>query len=127
MSNILCLFHFVFSIKIICPVCDKPVVNLRKHQRRVHENIRPYRCDQCERCFIWPSYLRTHQARVHRETNNQNNDDAVTIGDDDRCETLKIEDIGDDDDRDGDDEQQQQHKMVVVDALYMLVEEILRC
>ncbi len=99
-------------------------VNLRKHQRRAHQQDKSYRCDQCDRAFIWPSYLKSHQQRSHRHeiemkklVNNDYNDgrfnETLTefvFADEESKRECKIE---------------KPNAMDVTDMLSMLVDDIL--
>ena len=39
--------------------------NLKKHNKQVHENIKAYKCDCCEKTFGQKANLKEHFKRVH--------------------------------------------------------------
>lgn len=49
----------------VCGHCFAQPADLRKHERTVHEGLRPFRCDKCNKCFGEKGNLRKHMRSVH--------------------------------------------------------------
>ena len=55
--------------KFICDVCNKEFAfmhSLQRHTKTVHNNDRPYTCDQCDQSFKLAQSLKTHK-RMHTD------------------------------------------------------------
>ena len=55
-------------IKVKCSVCEKNVINLEKHKftcRAVKRNVKPHKCDNCEKSFKHRHHLTRHKKIVH--------------------------------------------------------------
>ena len=48
-----------------CDLCDKVFINIRGHKMSVHENIRNFTCDICDKSFCYSKDLRRHYLSVH--------------------------------------------------------------
>ncbi|XP_070505290.1 zinc finger protein 91-like [Chironomus tepperi] len=55
-----------------CPICEKTVMNLSKHNRFVHMNQRNFNCDFCDKKFGKKSGLDRHVLTVHKKEKNFN-------------------------------------------------------
>ncbi|XP_044743281.1 zinc finger protein 878-like [Chrysoperla carnea] len=51
--------------KQACPLCGKVVYNVRLHTLHTHSNVRPHKCDQCEKAFTFKSVLVKHVREKH--------------------------------------------------------------
>lgn len=50
-----------------CNICDKFFVCLSSHIRIVHQHVRKYQCEDCEKCFGKKSGLDRHVTTVHKK------------------------------------------------------------
>ena len=55
------------QIKTRCPVleCDKLVVDIKNHIKRVHEGVKKYKCNQCAATFKSNYYVNKHIENIH--------------------------------------------------------------
>ena len=55
--------------KIKCDLCDQlyPRGRLKPHIKEVHQNIRTFKCNECEFTFKQKSHLRTHIKEIHKK------------------------------------------------------------
>ncbi|KAJ8278504.1 hypothetical protein GJAV_G00088350, partial [Gymnothorax javanicus] len=47
-----------------CDQCEKSFIyqSSFKYHQRIHSGEKPYKCDQCEECFSWSSQLKSHKS-----------------------------------------------------------------
>ena len=51
--------------KLKCPICDKKIVDLKRHVKTIHEGIKSHRCQICGVKFGQSGHLKVHVKTVH--------------------------------------------------------------
>ena len=64
-----------------CDSCEKRFghkSHLKKHVKTIHDNIKAYRCDSCDKSFGQKVHLETHVKTIQHDTKAQRNILSIT-------------------------------------------------